>query len=73
MSPHYKHVVPSYCSGLDWVEQAFEVTQVGHGEGDVVQAEVEELKQQVGLLEASTLVRCCPIGNIEVDMAGKEA
>ena len=33
MFPHYERVVPSYCSGLDWVEQTIEVTQVGVDDG----------------------------------------
>ena len=45
---------------------------MGHGEGVVVEVELEEVKKNFGLFEASTLVRGCPIGNTEVDMDGKE-
>lgn len=67
MSPHCTLVVPSYCLGLDWVGQIVQVAQVGYDEESM-----EALKQEVGLFEVSTLVRSCPIKEIEVDMAEKE-
>lgn len=39
-----------------------------HGEGVVIEIEVEATKQEVGVFEAFILLRCCPVGKIEVDM-----
>ena len=72
MCPHYTSIVIANCLGSDWVEQAVEVSQVGYGERFVVEVEVEALKQEVGLFEASTLVRSCPTMEVEEDTAVKE-
>lgn len=45
---------------------------MGYDELVVVEVGVEEVKQEVGLFEASTLVRVFPIGNIGVDMGEKD-
>lgn len=45
---------------------------MGYGKGSLVEVEVEAVKQEVGLFEVSTFMRSCPIGKIEMDMAGKE-
>lgn len=45
---------------------------MGYGEGAMVEVEVEVVEQEFVLFEASTLVRGFSIGNIVVDMVGKE-
>lgn len=74
MPPHYKLVVCDYYSGLDWVGQAFEVPEVGYGEGVLFEGEVEgeALRKDDGLFEASIIVRSFPIKQIEVDMTRKK-
>lgn len=69
MFPHYKPVGLNYCSISDWVGKEFDIAWVDYCGVVLVDMEEKELRQGVGMLEVSILVKDYPIKEVEIYMA----